>query len=139
MILVKRVHPDAVLPTKAHPDDAGFDLTVISLAKTLPNGVELYDTGLQVQPPPGYYTEIVPRSSISKMDYMLANSVGVIDCGYTGNLYVALRKTDPDAPGLTLPCRVAQLIPRRLEDMGVMEVDALGDTQRGAGGFGSTG
>ena len=139
---ISLVHPDAVVPSKAHPDDVGHDLTLISLAKTFDNGVQLYDTGIRVEPPEGYYVEIVPRSSISKSAYMLANSVGIVDPGYRGNLFVALRKMDPAAPDLELPCKIAQLIVRRAETSVppihvVFDMDETA-TARGTGGFGSS-
>lgn len=139
---ISLVHPDAVVPSKAHVDDVGHDLTLISLAKTFDNGVQLYDTGIRVEPPEGYYVEIVPRSSISKSAYMLANSVGIVDPGYRGNLFVALRKMDPAAPDLELPCKIAQLIVRRAETSVppihvVFDMDETA-TARGTGGFGSS-
>jgi len=141
MMKISLVHPDAVVPSRAHADDVGYDLTLISLAKTFDNGVQLYDTGIRVEPPEGCYVEIVPRSSISKSAYMLANSVGVVDPGYRGNLFVALRKMDPAAPDLELPCKFAQLIVRRVETPPihvVFDADEAAVTARGAGGFGSS-
>lgn len=137
-LFVKNDHA-AVTPTKARPSDVGYDLTVIRKVKDLNSVTALYDTGIQVQPPHGYYTEIMPRSSISKSGYMLANSVGIVDASYTGNLMVALTRVDREAPQPTLPFKCAQLIFRRQEYVDMREVPALGCTQRGAGGFGSTG
>lgn len=136
---VRRVRSDAVIPSKTNDDDVGYDLTVVALAKTFEeSGVQLYDTGLQIRPPPGYYIEVVPRSSISKTHYALANSVGIIDPDYRGNILVALRKTNVHAPDLRLPCRIAQLILRKQERCVMFEVDELDWTERGEGGFGST-
>lgn len=134
-----KTHPDAVAPTKSYPTDSGWDVTVLSLDKELDDGnVHLYNSHLTVKPPPGYYFEIVPRSSISKTGYSLANSVGVIDSSYTGNLYVALRKSRPDVKPLELPCRIAQLILRPLIHATAVQVESLDITDRGSGGFGST-
>jgi deoxyuridine 5'-triphosphate nucleotidohydrolase len=145
----RRVDPDAVLPSKAHPSDVGYDLTVLRPHKQLTSTCALYDTGVQVaQLPPGTYFEIHPRSSLSKSGYMLANSTGIIDPGYTDNLYVALVRVDPDAPPLTFPFRAAQLILRTHWHVGVLEAAAEGEadgndaaqaTARGKGGFGSSG
>ena len=135
---VRRVRPDAVMPSQMNDDDVGYDVTVVALAKTFESGVQLYDTGLQLRPPPGYYVEVVPRSSISKTHYALANSVGIIDPGYRGNVMIALRKTNVHAPDLRLPCVIAQLILRKIEKCFMFEVDELDWTERGEGGFGST-
>ena len=99
----------------------------------------MYDTGIAVQPPWGYYFELVGRSSISKTGYIVANSVGIIDASYTGSLKVALIKINKDAPDLELPARLVQLIPRQLVHMEAIEVNDLAHTQRAGGGFGSTG
>lgn len=139
MMFVRRVHPNAILPTRAHDDDVGYDLTLVELAKTFDNGVQLYDTGLQILPPEGFYVEIVPRSSMSRSYHMLANSVGIIDPGYRGNVLVALRKTNPLAPDLKLPNTIVQAIVRKRETPRfVVEVDELPSSARGDGGFGST-
>ena len=134
-----RRHKDAILPSRAHETDVGYDLTAIRKHKILENGVILYDTGIGVTPPPGYYIEIVPRSSISKTGYMLANSVGTIDPDYTGNLYIALVKVVPGAPELRLPFTKCQFVLRKAYYGDVKEVSYLYNTDRGAGGFGSTG
>lgn len=134
----KKTLPDAVTPSKAHPDDSGFDLHLIKKLKE-ENGVVWYTTGLAVAPPQGYYFELVGRSSISKSGYMLANNIGIIDASYRGDLMVALIKVNPAAPELQMPCRLVQLIPRSLILMEAKEVTELDATARGAGGFGSSG
>jgi dUTP pyrophosphatase len=131
--------PRAKIPTRATPRDIGLDLVAIDIAKTLPNGVVLFDTGLAVSPPDGYYLEILPRSSISKTGWMLANSVGTIDPEYTGNLMIALVRVVPSAPDLVPPFCCCQLVLRKAEYAGVRVVDSLASTVRGDGGFGSTG
>lgn len=128
----------AILPSKQRVSDSGYDLTIIEKIKT--NGlVELYDTGIKVTPPFGYYFLVAPRSSISKSGYMLANSIGIIDRSYTGSIKVALIKVDKNAPDIELPCRIVQLIPQPIKHMNLIQVDSLEDTDRGDGGFGSTG
>lgn len=139
MIKITRDHTDAVIPTKAHETDSGFDITIVEVHKTLPGGVTMYKTGLRIAPAAGYYTDLVARSSLMKHGYMLSNGVGIIDNSYRGPLMVALFKFDPDAPDLTLPMRVAQLVPRKIIDVDVIEVADLDDTERGGGGFGSSG
>jgi len=132
-------HEDAILPSRAHKSDVGYDLTAIRKHKILENGVILYDTGVGVTPPPGYYIEIVSRSSISKTGYMLANGMGIVDPSYTGNLYLALVKVVHGAQEIPLPFTKCQFILRRVYSSQIMEVDCLHPTERGAGGFGSTG
>jgi len=136
----KKAHPLAVTPSKAHPTDSGYDLVLVEKLKQHGN-VTFYDTGIQVAPPPGFYFDLVGRSSISKSGYMLANSIGIIDHSYRGNIIVALVKIDPSAPDLELPSRLVQIIPRRVWDLPLVDVgnDALTETARGAGGFGSSG
>lgn len=137
IIRVKRNSENAVMPSKPNASDNGFDLTVIEKVKEV-GDVVFYDTGLSIEPSFGYYCLIYPRSSISKTGYMLANGVGLIDSSYRGHLMIALRKMDKDVPDLELPCRIAQLVPQRCIYPDMIEVNALDDTQRGDGGFGSS-
>ena len=132
-------HSQAVTPSKAYPSDTGYDLTIIDVKKKLNNGVVLFDTGISVKPPEGYYTEIVPRSSLSKTGWMLANSLGIIDSSDRGNVLIALIKIDPNASEFQIPFCKFQLILRKLEVAEMLEVSTLEDTERGEGGFGSTG
>lgn len=139
---VWRTDPDAVVPFKTRPSDVGYDLVAIKKHKQLTNTTVLLDTGIKIQVELGYYAEIVPRSSISKTGYMLANNTGIIDPGYTGNLYIALIKVDQSAPDIELPFRGCQLIIRKQHhaQIEVMDdVSELASTGRGEGGFGSTG
>jgi dUTP pyrophosphatase len=133
-----RTLDEAVAPQKAHVTDTGYDLCLVKKVKE-ENGMIMYDTGIAVQPPLGYYFELVGRSSISKTGYIVANSIGIIDASYTGSLKVALIKVNKDAPDIELPARLVQLIPRQLIHMDVIEVKDLSETQRGDGGFGSSG
>lgn len=135
---VQRVKPNAIIPSKPNFSDSGFDLTIIEKIKTK-GDVDFYTTGLAIQPSLGYYCHIYPRSSISKTGYMLANSVGVIDSSFVGELIVALRKVDKDADDIELPCRIAQLVPMRCCYPDMIEVDSIEETNRGSGGFGSSG
>lgn len=139
---IQRHYPGMVLPSRAHASDAGLDLTAMAVEAVRP-GVFRVDTGVSVQPPPGYYCEVVPRSSIFKTDFVQANSVGIIDADYRGRIYVMLRHLgagDGTAQAQALVgSRVAQLLVRRLEVLEVEASDALEETPRGAGGFGSSG
>lgn len=135
-----RLVPEAVAPSKSRPSDSGYDLTLLG-----PRGgdedrpVQLYRTGIRVSPLHGWYFDLVPRSSIIKTGYMLGNSIGVIDRSYRGEVLVPLIKVVPDAPDLEFPCRLVQLIPRPVVHGRIEEVETLEATERGAGGFGSTG
>jgi dUTP pyrophosphatase len=137
-VLFVKDHPQAVIPTKGTQYSVGYDLTAISIYKKLTDKTTLYDTGIKVQPPEGYYTEILPRSSLTKTGYCLSNSVGTIDSDYRGTLLIALTRIDDGFPELTLPFTRCQLVLRRHEDYKLRQVDILCDTQRGVGGFGST-
>ena len=101
------------------------------------------DTGVSVQLSQGYYLEVVPRSSIVKKDFIMANSVGIIDPDYRGRIFVPLRYlgegSGEEACRRLLEQRIAQMIVRRLEPCDIEIVDELDQTVRGEGGFGSTG
>lgn len=134
----QRTRRDAIAPQKAHVTDSGYDLWLLEKVKE-ENGMIMYDTGIAVKPPHGYYFELVGRSSISKSGYIMANSVGIIDANYRGSLKVALIKINKDMPDLEMPCRLVQLIPRQFLHLEPQEVDELDLTARGEGGFGSSG
>ncbi len=133
-------HPNAIVPTK-RDIDVGYDITIIGIAKKISPLTTLFETGISIITPLGYYTEMVPRSSLSKMGYVFANSIGVIDPAYTGTLKVALVKVDPNIPDIELPARVAQIIlkPYVFSDSYVANAEDKITTTRGNGGFGSTG
>lgn len=139
---------ESVLPHKGTPKSAGIDLFLTRLIKE-DNGVRYYGTGLSVRVPDGMYALIYPRSSLSKHGYLLANSVGVIDNDYQGELIVALTRTHgSQETNLELPFKAVQLIVQRdfvnsRENPLSMRFMRASDyeeekTQRGAGGFGST-
>lgn len=138
--LVYKTDENAVIPTKAKESDAGYDLTVIKVAKKFLQNITLYDTGIKIKVNHGLYAEVVPRSSLSKSGYMLANSIGIIDRSYTGNIFIALVKVDPTAPDIELPFKCCQLIFRKQVHVNIKEVNQpFDETARGEGGFGSTG
>lgn len=135
---VELLRLDAQLPSKARVSDSGYDLTLLDERKRH-GAVVLYGTGISVEPPDGWYLDVVARSSIVKRGYIVANSVGIIDRAYRGEILVPLIKIDPSAPDLELPARVMQLIPRPVVHFPVEIATRLSTTGRGAGGFGSTG
>jgi dUTP pyrophosphatase len=151
---VKKLVPEAVLPLKANDDDAGYDLTAISDPEVKDSYVQ-YRTGISIEVPKGYHTELFPRSSISKYDLVLANSVGLVDNGYRGEVLLRFKITPrvaPDGeyvkfldPKIWPPRlyikgdKVAQIVIRKTITLPVVEVAELSDTARGDGGFGSSG
>lgn len=135
---VVKLDPRAVVPYKTRVSDVGLDLVIIKKIKQYTSMTVLYDTGIAIHIPHGYYAEIVPRSSLSKTGYMLANNVGIIDNSYRGNLYVPLIKVDQQMPDIDLPFRCCQLIIRKQIWVDIEQVDELEITDRGSGGFGST-
>jgi dUTP pyrophosphatase len=137
-MMVKRVDPEAITPFKTHETDAGYDLTAIKIHKVISKKIIMFDTGIQIQVPKGYYTEIVPRSSLVKTGWMLANSVGIIDNTYTGNIFVVLIKVDDTMPDIELPFRGFQLLIRKQFHLEIEECENIVETERGDGGFGST-
>jgi deoxyuridine 5'-triphosphate nucleotidohydrolase len=140
-IKVYKANKDAIIPSKAFEEDAGYDLTIIKKLKDFNSRTSLYDTGIKIEVDEGYYTEIVARSSISKFGYMLANNIGIIDNHYRGNLMVALTKIADDAPEIVFPFKCCQLIIRKQISANLYEItdnDTLTSTSRNEGGFGST-
>jgi len=140
MLHVIRQNTNAVLPTKAHPTDIGWDLTALGVFKEITKKTKLLETGLIVIPPAGYYIEILPRSSITtKTPYSLANSVGIIDPDYRGTLKIAVRVVDEEIPEPEFPFCRFQMVLRKVETCELVEVAEEGEkTTRGTGGFGST-
>lgn len=129
----------AVYPYKSHPTDAGLDLATMDDEVIRYHAVKMLDTGVHVQIPEGYVGLVCERSSLHQRGLELANSVGVIDCGYTGSIKLPLynREYDMHLPKHT---RVAQLliVPCVL-DVEINQVDKLPESERSNGGFGSTG
>lgn len=130
-------NPNAVVPSKTRATDSGYDLTLIEKIKENEHGVEFYTTGVSVSPPFGYYFQLVGRSSITATGYCLANSVGIIDRGYMGEIIVPLIKLNVNAK-LQLPAKIVQIIPQLALHFFASEVQSLIDCARSDGGFGST-
>lgn len=126
------------LPYHAIEGDVGIDLTAHSYVKKIGENTHMYDTGIAVKPPHGYYVEVMPRSSITKTGYMLTNSIGIIDPGYTGSIKIVLTKIDDTMPDLETPFTICQLILRKSYQIIPMKVASLEETKRGDKGFGST-
>lgn len=138
-VKIKRLHPDAIVPTYAKMGDAGLDLTAVSVTHD-DRGYLVYGTGLAVEIPQGFVGLVFPRSSIASKDLILSNSVGVIDSGYRGEI---MAKFICGSPGCgreySVGERIAQMIILPYPTIKFVEVDELSDSERGAGGYGSTG
>jgi dUTP pyrophosphatase len=138
---VARLDQGARLPTRAHPDDAGLDLYALHSALLQPGERASIRTGVAVEIPPGQAGLVLPRSGLAaRHGLMLVNSPGLIDSGFRGELQVLLLNTDlRQAVGLDAGDRIAQLVLVAIETPTPVEVDALARSERGTGGFGSTG
>lgn len=140
---VKRLHKDATLPTKAHPGDAGWDLHCYPkngspYAEVAPGKSALVGTGIAVSIPPGYFGYIRSRSGLaSKSD--LEVGAGVVDSGYTGEVRVLLRNHGDRIQYPVVGDRIAQLLILPVPEVKLVEVDSFEETDRGEGGFGSSG
>lgn len=117
---------------------AGIDLSSCELINE-ENGVLLYNTRVKVAIPPGHFGMVVPRSSLHRHGYELANTIGIIDSDYRGDIKLSLKKTKEDAKLLDPIDRVAQLIIIEYKRCQLYRVTTLDTTARGEGGFGSTG
>lgn len=137
---IKKIHPDAVIPSYAKTGDAGMDLTAVKC--TMTRDVLTCHTGLSIEIPSGYVGLLYPRSSIHKKPLSLANSVGVIDSGYRGELMLKFkiaRQSDTVYEMYKTGDRIGQLIVMPYPKIEFEEVEELSETSRGEGGFGSTG
>lgn len=140
-IRIQLLHPDAQAPHRAHVDDAGADLRCVEDVVLRPGERALVNTGIALALPPGTVGLIHPRSGLAaKYGLSIVNSPGTIDAGYRGEIKVCLHNTDP-AEVVTLPkgTRIAQLLVQRVELPGFEVVEDLDRTERGSGGYGSTG
>ena len=135
-----KVNDKNCIPTKAHAVDAGYDLRASREVSVFPRDTEFVPTGVCVDIPVGYVGLLFPRSSISKTPLRMANSVGVIDSGYKGEIKVPLFNTDEvEIIDIEKYSRIAQLVIVPCMDFELELTDDLGTSERGTGGFGSTG
>jgi len=139
-VKIKKLHPDAIIPVYSKPGDAGLDLTATSIMGDSHDNI-VYGTGLAIEIPEGYVGLLYPRSSNSKTDLYLTNHVGVIDSGYRGEIMFKFRPINGvvDANIYAVGDRIGQLIIMPYPKVELIEVDELSDSERGEGGFGSTG
>lgn len=138
---VRRLHPDAILPRRAYAGDAGLDLHAVEAVTLEPGSRASIGTGLAVAIPEGQAGLVLPRSGLAaRHGIALVNAPGLIDAGYRGELRVLLLNTDRETPvEIAAGDRIAQLVLVRLELPGTVEVGELPASERGEGGFGSSG
>jgi len=137
---VRRLRPDVPLPRYAHPGDAGLDLAAAEPITLQPGERGAVPTGLAVAIPEGWVGLVHPRSGLARRHGVtVTNAPGTIDAGYRGELQVLLVNLGAQPVALHAGDRIAQLLLQPVGHATVIEVDDLDATQRGAGGFGSTG
>ncbi len=151
-VKIKKLKPNAVIPTYAKTGDAGMDLVATEILKDTPEQIS-YGTGIALEIPEGFVGLVFPRSSIRKTGLQLSNSVGVIDSGYRGEIQATFNKVFGgdrfyDETKLTeitsndfykVGDRIAQIMIIPHPTIEFEEANELSDTERGEGGFGSTG
>ena len=135
----KKLIPEAIAPIKAHSTDAGFDLTAAYVEEDRKRNIVTYHTGIAVEIPEGYMGLLFPRSSVYKHQLQLANSVGIIDSGYRGEIMLKYRIVQPHISRYSTDERVGQLVIVPYPEIEFEEANELDDTDRGQGGFGSSG
>lgn len=132
----KLLHPNASVPRYAHDGDSGMDLAAVE-ALTLPvGGIAKVSLAIAIGLPPGYEAQIRPRSSLSAKGIVCA--FGTIDQGYTGELAAVLYNLTSDVVTIEAGQRICQLVIAPVARVELQQVNVLGETERGAGGFGST-
>lgn len=136
-VKIKKLYPDAIIPSYARNGDAGMDLVAISVSN--PGSPLTYGTGLSVEIPEGFVGLIFPRSSIYKTGFILPNSIGVIDSGYRGEIMIKFYDQFKSTTKYNLGDKIAQLIIIPYPQIEFEEVQELETSERGVGGFGSTG
>lgn len=141
VVQVHRLDPELPLPQRAHPEDAGADLYAANDLTLNPGERALMPTGIAIALPLGTVGLIHPRSGLAaKHGLSVVNTPGTIDAGYRGEIKVCLINHDPHTPiEITRGMRIAQLVVQKVELCSFQEVPELDETQRGAGGYGSTG
>jgi dUTP pyrophosphatase len=139
LVKVKKLDTNAVIPSYSKVGDAGMDLTITKEIENTSLSVS-YGFGIAMEIPKGYVGLVFPRSSVRNQDLILSNCVGVIDSGYRGELQATFKKTQGlDSIKYKIGERGAQIIILPYPTIYMTEVPELSDTERGSGGFGSTG
>jgi dUTP pyrophosphatase len=138
-INIKKLHPDAILPSYAHgaEEDAGLDLRSLERIVLEPHAAQAVPTGIAIELPPGYEAQIRPRSGLA-LKHSITVNFGTIDPGYRGEIRVVMFNLSQNGYTIEPGDRIAQLIVARYEAVEWQESE-LGDSARGTGGFGSSG
>lgn len=140
LVLFKRIHENAKIPTKATPGSAGWDLYCVEDFVVYPQDWCMASTGLQVELPDGFEMQIRPRSGLAaRYGLLIPNSPGTVDSDYRGEIRVLLQNPTNTAREFKAGDRIAQAVFQRIPDVGIMEVGEMSETDRGHHGFGSTG
>ena len=139
LVKVKKLTPEAVVPSYSKIGDAGMDLTITNIKENTSFSIT-YGFGIAMEIPKGHVGLVFPRSSVRNQDLILSNCVGVIDSGYRGELQATFKKTQGlDSISYNVGERGAQIIILPYPTIYMTEVPELSETERGTGGFGSTG
>ena len=140
-VLLTRTDPGVPVPSYANPGDAGADLVTTADVVIEPGERTTVGTGVAIALPEGYAAFVHPRSGLAaRVGLSVVNTPGTIDSGYRGEIRICLVNHDLREPiQLRRGDRIAQLVVQRVEHAVFREVDELGDSERGAGGYGSTG
>ncbi|HPT78880.1 MAG TPA: dUTP diphosphatase [Candidatus Atribacteria bacterium] len=137
---IKKLNPNARLPEYAHPGDAGLDLFSVVDLSIDPGEAKLVPTGIAIELPPGTEAQVRPRSGLAlKHQITLLNSPGTIDEGYRGEVAVIMINHGKQTFHVHAGMKIAQMVIQKVLRVSVKECDELSDSQRGIGGFGSTG
>ncbi|MTD29609.1 dUTP diphosphatase [Planomicrobium sp. YIM 101495] len=137
---VKRLHEDAQLPYRAHPGDAGLDVFSIEEKMILPGEVGLVGTGIALELPEGTEAQMRPRSGLAlKHAVTLLNSPGTIDEGYRGEIKIIMINHGKEPFTVEKGMRIAQMVVAPVMRIEVLETVEMTDSERSAGGFGSSG
>jgi dUTP pyrophosphatase len=139
-VRVKRISPDAKIPKAARKGDVAFDLYSVIDYELRPGERFAVPTGIAVEIPPGYEGQVRPRSGLAlKEGVTVLNTPGTVDSGYRGEVKTIMVNHNDESFKITKGMRISQLAIRPVPDVEFIEVDELSDTERGEGGFGSTG
>jgi dUTP pyrophosphatase len=140
-VRLQRIDPELPVPRYAHPGDAGADLLAAEDVDLAPGARSLVRTGVAIALPDGYVGLVHPRSGLAaRFGVTVLNAPGTVDAGYRGEIMINLVNHDPSATArIRRGDRIAQLVVQRVERANFHVVEELQDSQRGAGGHGSTG
>ena len=139
VVKVKKIHSNAIIPSYSKIGDAGMDLTITSIIENTSFSVS-YGFGLSMEIPKGFVGLIFPRSSVRNYELSLTNCVGVIDSGYRGEIQATFRKhSGLDSISYKVGDRGAQIVILPYPQVTMVESSEISNTERGEGGFGSTG